>query len=366
MLAGPVGACYFYEVARHSFEPGRVVRILVAAGSTANRWRAMKAMAYLLASDAREAEDKIRRLNAEHPPDGGEEKAFWSDLELVLSQPPLKRCLAHVEATGSVDALCLFQPNEQEAERIVEVLLRYEHDEMDVFGRHVLAILWTLGAAAPSFAGEVLPRLKLRSWSERYEAHRLAARLGVDGFLAPTTTLQPARPDWVPIMHPAMHRDPLGGALMRDALSGDGHMVGDANRPNWGWPAELPGEWLLYGDLDHVKTVADYHGHRGGDLVIHGAINALQSVAGDRVIRYGGDELNVLYEGEDGPGYAEQLRVQVERASFEPVGDLSEPLQITISFGAVRARQTTTSLRAAEDALGEAKLAGRNCVVSRS
>ena len=63
-LARPIEVCYLFRVERHSFEPGRIVRTLVAAGSTSNRWRAMKATAYLLASDAREAEDKIRSLNA--------------------------------------------------------------------------------------------------------------------------------------------------------------------------------------------------------------------------------------------------------------------------------------------------------------
>lgn len=118
---------------------------------------------------------------------------------------------------------------------------------------------------------------------------------------------------------------------------------------------------LLVMDLDHFKAINDVHGHEVGDRLLQRFARVLRRHAGadDLVARMGGEEFLLLTRRADAPeDIAEALRLDV--ASLDP-----ELPSATVSIGAVRvdARSTLPALlRAADDALYEAKRRGRNQV----
>lgn len=131
------------------------------------------------------------------------------------------------------------------------------------------------------------------------------------------------------------------------------------------------GAGLLIIDLDHFKQVNDTHGHPVGDAVLVAIASACVRVfkqKGDVVARYGGEELAALVRDTS----AEELATLGEKArraiaeTLVPVGALR--LQVTASIGVApwRAGEPTEAwLKRADEALYEAKHAGRNRVVTR-
>jgi two-component system, cell cycle response regulator len=131
---------------------------------------------------------------------------------------------------------------------------------------------------------------------------------------------------------------------------------------------------LLMFDIDHFKRVNDTHGHAAGDDVLRQiAIRTMDSVRSvDLVARVGGEEFAVVMPDTGlavATAVAERLRLAVAGEPFllSPNG---ERLPVTVSIGA-----TTTIaggdvrdrlLKRADDALYEAKSAGRNRVVARA
>jgi diguanylate cyclase (GGDEF)-like protein len=136
------------------------------------------------------------------------------------------------------------------------------------------------------------------------------------------------------------------------------------------------GAWLssrartaLIIDIDHFKSINDIHGHLVGDEVLREVSARLRRVVrdGDLVARWGGEEFCVLTL--DGTPGASGLPDRLLRA----VGDLAcpttaGPLPVTVSIGCAKLRDDLADahalLDAADDAMYEAKRAGRNRVVS--
>jgi diguanylate cyclase (GGDEF)-like protein len=125
---------------------------------------------------------------------------------------------------------------------------------------------------------------------------------------------------------------------------------------------------VLLLDLDHFKRVNDEHGHLMGDAVLQTVTDRIASVlrAEDCLARWGGEEFAVLAPDIDRDGVltlAERAREALAEAPVE-VGDVS--IKLTLSVGAALAaegRRTPDALvHAADQALYEAKGAGRNCV----
>ena len=123
-------------------------------------------------------------------------------------------------------------------------------------------------------------------------------------------------------------------------------------------------------DLDDFKKVNDTHGHPAGDAVLRTVGEVLG--AGVRQIdlaaRYGGEEFVVLVPESDLAGalqLAKRLRLAISKARVElPNGRM---LKVTASVGvAVKADLTSPEelIAAADDALYEAKRAGKNRVVA--
>jgi two-component system, cell cycle response regulator len=126
---------------------------------------------------------------------------------------------------------------------------------------------------------------------------------------------------------------------------------------------------LLLFDLDHFKNVNDTCGHLAGD---HALVTLTELVAQtmrqeDVLARYGGEEFVILCRGVDRAGalvFAERVRKLVAAQSFVYEG---RKLQVTISVGVASLppdgmENGAQLVQAADDALYEAKRAGRNRV----
>lgn len=126
---------------------------------------------------------------------------------------------------------------------------------------------------------------------------------------------------------------------------------------------------LIIIDLDHFKGINDALGHEAGDLALRevGAL-LMKGVRGsDIVCRYGGEEFCVALPDAGlatAQSKAEEIRLALERLALNYCG---KPLRISASFGVAVYPQHGTDadslLRAADEALYEAKKAGRNRVM---
>jgi diguanylate cyclase (GGDEF)-like protein len=113
-------------------------------------------------------------------------------------------------------------------------------------------------------------------------------------------------------------------------------------------------------DLDHFKTFNDTHGHPAGDRLLREAVAAWTHVLGDDglLARYGGEEFTVLTEELD---LLSCTRLVERLQAVTPDGQ-------TFSAGVARWDVTTdpsSVVTHADEALYEAKRAGRNQVVAR-
>jgi len=128
---------------------------------------------------------------------------------------------------------------------------------------------------------------------------------------------------------------------------------------------------LLLLDVDHFKLVNDRHGHQRGDQVLMELARRIVSSVRDidTFARYGGEEFVLILPETNlagGIATAEKLRDLVSARPFtDRPGDGG--VRLTLSIGVAcypeHARSTTDLLRAADDAMYEAKNRGRDRVV---
>jgi diguanylate cyclase (GGDEF)-like protein len=120
---------------------------------------------------------------------------------------------------------------------------------------------------------------------------------------------------------------------------------------------------LIVADLDHFKAVNDTHGHAVGDAVLRDIANCLRRRlrAFDLAYRLGGEEFLVLLPGANASEaaiLAEELR--------KTVFDRRTSVPVTVSLGVSASQPSSFDyervFKAADQALYEAKAAGRNCV----
>jgi diguanylate cyclase (GGDEF)-like protein len=156
-------------------------------------------------------------------------------------------------------------------------------------------------------------------------------------------------------------------------------LTGIANRRSF--DEELALEWrrahrigdsfaLVLLDLDDFKKVNDTYGHPAGDAVLRTVGEVLGSAVRqiDLAARYGGEEFVVLVPESDLKGAAQlakRLRLALSKARTElPDGQL---LKVTASFGVAGKGELQSAeqlVAAADEALYEAKRAGKNRVVA--
>ena len=122
-------------------------------------------------------------------------------------------------------------------------------------------------------------------------------------------------------------------------------------------------------DLDHLRLVNNRHGHLAGDELISGVAAAMQQVARDcgAAARFGGEEFCLLLRGadcEETARAAEQVRAAVEALDVVPTdgGKRWSTISAGVAVFPDHGEDVETLLRAADAALYDAKLGGRNRV----
>ncbi|MDX6583328.1 MAG: two-component system, cell cycle response regulator [Solirubrobacterales bacterium] len=153
--------------------------------------------------------------------------------------------------------------------------------------------------------------------------------------------------------------DPLTGLLNRKALASRFAEIAEQASVARGWVS------VIECDLDHFKRVNDEHGHGRGDAVLKDAAYTLRRNLRtfELVYRLGGEEFLIVLPGAgqaEATTAAERVRRGIEHAR-------PGSLPVTASFGVASARgaevQFEPLFRRADEALYEAKRAGRNRVV---
>lgn len=122
-------------------------------------------------------------------------------------------------------------------------------------------------------------------------------------------------------------------------------------------------------DIDHFKKFNDTWGHQTGDMVLREVAKIVQATIRDTDVaaRYGGEEFCVILPETDLEGgklFAERLRQKVESSAFPgPKSDLSVTISLGLSALPYNYAETTLDMmKIADEALYEAKHAGRNRV----
>jgi two-component system cell cycle response regulator len=129
---------------------------------------------------------------------------------------------------------------------------------------------------------------------------------------------------------------------------------------------------LMMLDIDHFKRVNDTWGHaRGDDVLREAAVRLAASVrAIDLPCRYGGEEFVVVMPAtrlSDAARVAERIRGAISSEAFL-AGDQEIPVSVSVGVSSSEggADRPESLLRRADEALYEAKSAGRNQVVLRT
>jgi diguanylate cyclase (GGDEF)-like protein/PAS domain S-box-containing protein len=128
---------------------------------------------------------------------------------------------------------------------------------------------------------------------------------------------------------------------------------------------------LMFLDVDHFKSINDRAGHSTGDAVLREFGHRLRLAVRitDVVARFAGDEFVVLLEGLHAPQEAGLVAEKIVTSMRRPFVINGAPLQVTTSVGVaygVRAAPHSPLMESADEALYEAKAAGRNTYRLRS
>ena len=148
-----------------------------------------------------------------------------------------------------------------------------------------------------------------------------------------------------------MYIDPLTGAYNRRYLE---EM----------FQGEHPDMAVAIIDVDHFKSINDGYGHSVGDRVLRDIVGGIFGCvrSTDAVIRYGGDEFVLIFDGmPDGmlPGKLEQIRRKIDELEFPEQPELKPTISIGGAFGSGKVDDLISR---ADRMLYAAKDAGRNSV----
>jgi len=125
---------------------------------------------------------------------------------------------------------------------------------------------------------------------------------------------------------------------------------------------------VLLLDLDHFKQINDEHGHLIGDVILRAVAGRIGSIlrSTDCLARWGGEEFAILAPDMDDATMLELAERARRALSDDPIVVDGIPLQLRVSIGAVLTgdglETPDAAVDAADQALYEAKRAGRDCV----
>jgi diguanylate cyclase (GGDEF)-like protein len=159
----------------------------------------------------------------------------------------------------------------------------------------------------------------------------------------------------------AAHKDPLTGANNRGALDTSLTREIELARRH-----RTPLS-LIVMDIDKFKAINDSYGHATGDEIIKSFSRVVGQVIRktDMLFRYGGEEFVVLMSntGRDGAQLlAERIRREIERMEIR-LGKKTLPVTVSLGVASLTSNEDSQSLfQRADNALYQAKAAGRNCV----
>ncbi len=120
-------------------------------------------------------------------------------------------------------------------------------------------------------------------------------------------------------------------------------------------------------DIDRFKAINDTLGHAGGDEVIRAVSRAIRDATRepDLVGRLGGEEFGVYLEDidyENARAIAERIRATVASAAI-PHGNKTVTVTVSVGFAIGPGGSLDSLVKAGDDCLYSAKIAGRNRVV---
>ncbi|OGB20459.1 MAG: hypothetical protein A3I66_18545 [Burkholderiales bacterium RIFCSPLOWO2_02_FULL_57_36] len=161
-----------------------------------------------------------------------------------------------------------------------------------------------------------------------------------------------------------------------EILANRDHLTGAFNRRNFMLTLEMEMQrakraarpfCLAMLDLDHFKLINDKYGHAVGDLVLKHFCSIIEQSlrSSDKLGRIGGEEFSILLAEtslDSAVKAMERLRILIADHDWETVGT---GLTVTFSAGVTSYEHddgTETMLKRADDALYNAKRAGRNRV----
>lgn len=121
-------------------------------------------------------------------------------------------------------------------------------------------------------------------------------------------------------------------------------------------------------DIDHFKSFNDRYGHEVGDQVLQEVADVLNHISIGKVFRYGGEEFTVLFKNKSADQVVtaiETIRQRIADLVLKvPQKERITETKVTVSFGVAEktpALKTPEAvMKAADDALYQAKKAGRN------
>lgn len=126
--------------------------------------------------------------------------------------------------------------------------------------------------------------------------------------------------------------------------------------------------WLILADADDFKRINDRYGHPVGDRVICAIGKAMRGCVrgNDLCGRLGGEEFGIFIDSDD-PGSAlaaaERIRLAVSALRLNVGHDQTVSPTISLGFTKAFRGRLDQSMREADEALYDAKRAGRNCTV---
>jgi diguanylate cyclase (GGDEF)-like protein len=123
-------------------------------------------------------------------------------------------------------------------------------------------------------------------------------------------------------------------------------------------------------DIDHFKKFNDTYGHLFGDKVLISTVDVVKTALrkNDMIARFGGEEFIILFPSTNLSDAFEKVEILRKKVSENIIEDNLINASVTASFGISSfdecAFNENDLIRTADDALYDAKAAGRNCVMT--